>query len=276
MAIEPDKYTNYDHYVDWNDSDNKAIYDKFKSGDSNGVIITEKIAEKAKLSEGDTFEMKLRNTVKSFKVAGIIDGKLMNNGVFILMNYKALPKEYIDSASYSVYFNTTKNSKTVKESMNKDIKGLGGQVNTFEETRDRNIEQNKQLMTILSIFSYMAVIIGCFGILNNIGISFIQRKKDMAVLSSVGMTKGQRAIMIIVESILSVIWAVVIVTPLSYLTSSLMAKISESIGLPLDVKFNISYLPVVIVVSLALVFLATIPVLFKSRKLSIMQELKYE
>ncbi|QAA33992.1 ABC transporter permease [Clostridium manihotivorum] len=276
MAIEPDKYTNYDHYIDWNDSDNKVVYDKFKAGDSNGVIITDKIAEKAKLAKGDTFDMKLRNTVKSFKVAGVIDGKLMNNGVFILMNYKALPKEYIDSASYSVYFNTSKSSKTVKENMNKEIKGLGGQVNTFEETKDRNIEQNKQLMTILSIFSYMAVIIGCFGILNNIGISFIQRKKDMAVLSSVGMTKGQRAIMIIVESILSVIWAVLIVTPLSYLTSSLMSKISESIGLPLDVQFNISYLPVVVVVSLALVFLATIPVLFKSRKLSIMQELKYE
>jgi putative ABC transport system permease protein len=276
MAVEPDKYTDYDHYIDWQEKSNKDIYDKFKFGASDEVILSRKVAEKTKLALGDTFDMKLRNTTKAYKIAGIVDGKMLNNGIFILMNYKGLPKEYYDSASYSIYFNTSKSSKDIKEVINKEVKGLGGQVRTFEETRDRNIEQNDQLMTILSIFSYMAVVIGCFGILNNIGISFIQRKKDMAVLSSVGMTKGQRGVMIIVESILSVIWAVVIVTPLAYLTSSLMSKITDKIGLPLDIKFNISYMPIVLSVSLILVFLATLPVLFKSRKLSIIEELKYE
>lgn len=276
MGIDPNKYLTWDNYLNWKDKTNEEIYNRFRDGNSNDVILSEKVAKKADLVVGDKINIKLRNTTKEYKVAGIVDGKLMNNGTFILMKYKDLPQEYLISASYSVLMDTIKSPKEVKESVKKNIKALGGETKTFEETRASNIEQNKQLMDILSIFSYMAVVIGSFGILNNIGISFIQRKRDMAVLSSVGMNKGQRARMLVIESILSVFWAAVIVTPFSYLGISIVSKITNAIGFALDVSFNLSYMPIVTGVSFLIVIIATLPVLFKSRKLSIIEELKYE
>lgn len=272
MGIEPDKYLDFDNYLNWD----KEEYKEFENGSLNDVVITEKIAEKVKLKKGDSFDMKVGTTNKSYNVVGIIDGKLYNNGAVVFINYKGLPKEYVDSASIQFYLNTTGRSADVKENINKKIRALGGSVLTFEETKARNVENNKQLTDILSIFSFMSVVIGAFGVLNNIGISFIQRKKDLAVLSSVGMSKFQRNKMLIIESILTVVWSIIIVTPFSYLGMSIMSKISKLLGFDMEVVFNIKFVPVIFLVSLAIVLIATIPVLLKSKKLSIIEELKYE
>lgn len=276
IGIEPDKYLDYDKYVEWDKKEYADIFSDFKNGDLNEVILSQKLAEKAKLKAGDSFKMQLRNNTKEYKVVGIVDGKLYFNGVFMLMNFQGLPKEYITGAAVELFLNTSEDAAKVKEDINKSIKKLGGRVLTFEETRDRNIESNKQLMDILSIFSFMAVVIGSFGVLNNIGISFIQRKKDLAVLSSVGMSKFQRAKMLIIESILTVLWSIIIVIPFSYLVISIVTKITKLIGFDMEVYFNLSFMPITFGVSLLLVLFATIPILFKSKKLSIIEELKYE
>jgi len=229
MGIEPDKYLDFDNYLNWD----KEEYKKFKNGSLNDVVITEKIAEKVKLKKGDSFDMKVGTTNKSYNVV------LYNGGSVVFINYKGLPKEYVDSASIQFYLNTTGRSADVKENINKKIRALGGSVLTFEETKARNVENNKQLTDILSIFSFMSVVIGAFGVLNNIGISFIQRKKDLAVLSSVGMSKFQRNKMLIIESVLTVVWSIIIVTPFSYLGMSIMSKISKLLGFDMEVVFNI-------------------------------------
>lgn len=276
MGIDPDKYRSYDNYIDWDKEEYIKIFEEFKSGDLNGVILSKKIAEKLKLKVGDNFDMKLRATTENYKVVGVVDGKLMNNGVFLLINFQGLPKEYRERAPISLILNTSADAAKVKENINKSIRELGGTVSTYEETRDKNIEANKMLINILSIFSFMAVVIGSFGVLNNIGISFIQRKKDLAVLSSVGMSNIQRGKMIINESILTVVWSTIIVIPFSYLVISILSKITKLIGFDMDVSFNINFVPITFIVSLILVLIATIPVLFKSKKLSIIEELKYE
>lgn len=276
MGIDPDKYLDYDKYVDWDSKEYSNIFEKFKNGDLNGVILSKKVAEKLDLKAGEDFKMKINTTTKSYNVVGVVDGKLYNNGLFIMINFEGLPKDYIEGAPLSLILNTSSDSAIVKENINKSIRELGGVVSTFEETRERNIEGNEQLMNILSIFSFMSVVIGAFGVLNNIGISFIQRKKDLAVLSSVGMSNFQRAKMLIIESVLAVLWATIIIIPFSYLVISILSKITKLIGFDMDVYFNINFMPITFVVSLVLVLIATIPVLFKSKKLSIIEELKYE
>lgn len=276
ISIDPDKYLDYDKYVDWGSKEYSNIFGKFKNGNLNGVILSKKVAEKLSLKAGDDFKMKINTTTKSYNVVGVVEGKLYNNGVFILLNFEALPKDYKEGAPLSLILNTSSDSTKVKNNVNKKIRELGGVVSTYEETRDRNIKNNEMLMNILSIFSFMSVIIGAFGVLNNIGISFIQRKKDLAVLSSVGMSNTQRTKMLIIESVLAVVWSTIIIIPFSYLVISILSKIVKLIGFDMDVSFNIKFLPIIFVVSLMLVLLATMPVLFKSKKLSIIEELKYE
>ena len=276
IGVEPDKYLDYDHYIDWDKKEYTDIFNDFKKGADNEVIVSEKIAEKLNLKAGDNFDIKLGSNTKNYKVTGIVNAKLYNNGTVIFAKLKDLPKEFSEGYSTELSLNTNKDAASVKEDINKEIRKLGGSVMTFEETKELNLEQNKQLMNILSIFSFMAVVIGAFGVLNNIGISFIQRKKDLAVLSSVGMSKFQRARMLTIESILTVLWSTIIIIPFSYLSISIITKITKLIGFDMEVYFNLSFVPVTFVVSLILVLIATLPVLLRSRKLSIIEELKYE
>lgn len=138
------------------------------------------------------------------------------------------------------------------------------------------MQKNEQLMRILNIFSFMAIIISSFGILSNIGISFIQRRRSLAVVNSLGMTRTQSLNMLLVESIVSIFWATFIVTLYGGLGLSLISKIVNLIGVPLNIGFNIKFIPIIFIASLCIVLLATVPVLIKNKNISIVQELKYE
>ena len=52
------------------------------------------------------------------------------------------------------------------------------------------------------IFSYLAIAISAIGIFNNIVICFHQRRKEFAVMASVGMNAGKRKRLILTESML--------------------------------------------------------------------------
>ena len=141
---------------------------------------------------------------------------------------------------------------------------------------ERNLEGNRQMMNILSVFSIMAVVIGAFGALNNIIISFIQRKKDLAILSSLGMTNRQRSRMIFIESGVTVLWAILFITPYGYLMARLITAITTMIGLPIPIEFNFAGMVPFFLAAFLLFILATLPVVMKSRKLSVIREIQYE
>ena len=132
------------------------------------------------------------------------------------------------------------------------------------------------LINILSIFSYLAIFIAALGVLNNITISYLQRKGELAVLSSVGMSDGARNGMLLTESVLSVIWAVVIAIPYSYLGLSLLTKTMTAMEMPMNVVLDSKAIPLYAAAALVLIILASLPILLKGKKLSIINELKYE
>lgn len=107
-------------------------------------------------------------------------------------------------------------------------------------------------------------------------ISFLQRKKELAILSSVGMTKTQRGFMLSIESILCVTWATIILVPYCYLVASLLTKITSFLGLPMEIGFRLSLMLFFFIASNIIFFIATLPVIFTNNKLSVINEIKYE
>ena len=147
---------------------------------------------------------------------------------------------------------------------------------TVEEDQKANTEANNQMLIVLSIFSYMAIFIAAIGIFNNISIGFMQRKKEIAVLKSVGMSRWKITEMIIIESILSVVWAVIISVSYVTLGLSLLSRFLNVLNMPLDIEMNFKVVPQYFIASLVIILIATIPALIKNRKLSIIQEIRYE
>lgn len=275
-GIDASKYRDYNQYLDLNSDKNKDMYDRFAKSSERELIITDKLKDKLGKNVGDTITLNINDIKKDFKIAGSIDGKLYQDGFVIFMKNEVLKKDFNFKEADQIMFKTNKDAAEVKKELLPTIKQFGATAMTKAEMEKQNAESNQMVINILSIFSYMAIFIAALGVLNNIIIGFLQRKRELAVLSSVGMPQGSRSLMLLIESVLSVVWAMAIAVPYSYLGLSLISRFIKVIGMPLEIVLDLKSVPGYFCISLALILLATIPVLFKSRKLSIIQELKYE
>lgn len=133
------------------------------------------------------------------------------------------------------------------------------------------------IIDILSIFTYLALIIASIGIFNNISISFAQRKKDFAVMASVGMNAAKRRLMIFAESITGVIWSAAASIPYTMLLCVLAQKLLEQVGLGgMDIRFSWSQYPIYLAVIAFVIFLASIGSMKNIGRLKVVEELKYE
>jgi putative ABC transport system permease protein len=62
-------------------------------------------------------------------------------------------------------------------------------------------ESNESLFSMVRIFSIMVMVIGISGVMNNFAISFMERKRSLAMLRAAGMSKAQIIKMIFIEAL---------------------------------------------------------------------------
>ena len=252
------------------------LFRSFDESSDSEIIITDKLKRALNVNVGDKITIDVNDIKKKLKIIGTIDGKVYDNGTFILMKNDAMKKEFNIKEANQIAFKTTKSPESVKKELKTVVKNFGATATTRDEFQKQNLDQNQMLINVLSIFSYLAIFIAALGVLNNITISFLQRKGELAVLSSVGMSDGARNGMLLTESVLSVIWAVVISIPYSYLGLSLLTKTMTAMEMPMKIVLDIKAVPIYAVAALVLILLASLPILLKGKKLSIINELKYE
>ena len=153
---------------------------------------------------------------------------------------------------------------------------MGATYISREDMMEENVKSNQMIIDILSIFSYLALVITSIGILNNISISFQQRRKEFAVMTSVGMNRSKRKRLVLTESMTSVFWSIVIAVPFTVMVNGIMEKLMKYVDMPMNVAFDWKSLPVYAAVAVVVVLIATLSTMRKSRKLNVVAELKYE
>lgn len=276
MGIDPLKYRDFNPYLGFGQGVNKDIYDSFLKDTQGKIIVSENIARASGVKGGDIVLLEINGRTEEYEIAGIVDGKLYYNGSFIMIDNKDLRQVFNYLFVNSIYFHTSSGAGHMASDLQEIARGYGATVVSVDEAMEANLRGNRQMMNVLSVFSIIAVLIGALGALNNIIISFIQRKRDLAILSSVGMTSGQRGRMILNESAMTVLWAVVFITPYGYLMARLITAVTTFIGLPIPVEFDLSNILPFYLAALVLFILATIPAVMKNKKLSLAREIQYE
>jgi putative ABC transport system permease protein len=156
------------------------------------------------------------------------------------------------------------------------LKGLGVSIITKAEMAKSNKENNKQMTNILGIFSYITMVIGAFGIIGNVSISFIQRKKDIAVISSAGLSKGGRGYMILLESVFQALIGIAIALVAAWGINLCLEDVFKFLTIDLELRYPFESIGTIVIATMMLMLLTSLSTLFKSKKLQIVQELKYE
>jgi len=275
-GVDSKKYQKFNGYLELDNEKNSEMYKKFDESTGSEIIITDKLKKALNVNVEDKITIEVNGIKKDLKIIGTMAGKTYNNGTFILMKNDLMEKEFNIKEASQITFKTTKAPAVVKNELKTVVKDFGATATTRDEFQKQNLDQNQIIVDVLSIFSYLAIFIAALGVLNNITIGFLQRKRELAVLSSVGMSDGARNGMLLWESVLSVIWSVVIAVPYSYLGLSLLTKTMTAIEMPMHIVLDIKAVPIYAVAALVLIVLGSLPILLKSNKLSIVNELKYE
>lgn len=270
---DPEKYKTFENYVVFDDK-NKEL-DELNNNE-DGIILSKQMAVRYDIKQGDTITLTIDNKKEQFKVLSIANAKMLNSGNYNLISMKAALKHF-DIKYPSMYFiSTNVSQEDAKKDLEADLKGLGATVTTKSEMLKTNADGNKMITDILGIFSYVTMVIGAFGILSNVSISFIQRKREMAVISSVGLTKGGRGYMILLEGLFQAIVGSVVSLAAAYGINILLEDVFKFITLDMSLKYPYESIVTVVIATIILMIVTSLSSIFRSKKLQIVNELKYE
>ena len=278
IAADPAKYAEYMQYFEFDSDANKDVYAKYSSDTNRGVLVSSTVLKHIGKKTGDSVEIDIGGKKEAFNIIGEYDGKVYNNGRTLLMKPEDMMSVYNIKEASAVYFRLEKGAvpETVEANFKKIISELGSIYYSRDELMQMNVDSNQMIIDVLSIFSYLALIITSIGILNNISISFQQRRKEFAVMTSIGMNKSKRKNLVLTESMTGVVWSLATAIPFTVMVNGILVKLFKNIDMAMPVDFAWSSIPLFALVTAGVVFLATLSTMKKSKKLNVVAELKYE
>ena len=174
------------------------------------------------------------------------------------------------------YINTSQNADLLKESLERDLKGIGTYITTKVEMEDRNNRSMEPTTNLLKVFAYIIILVGGFGVASNIVISFIQRKRDIVIISVLGLDKSQRGRLVFLEGLMQALIALGIGLVAVLGINLTLEDYIKSINLSLILKYPVESIFPACVAVIALVAITSISSVLKSRKLSIINEIRFE
>lgn len=239
------------------------------------IILTDVFQNNFGFKKGDTVTLDINDKKKTYKVTGFINTLLANGNIaFISEKYMRLDA---DMKYYSsICIKTTKNAAEVKESIKRKYLKDVLSIDTLGEMIESNQKDASSTFAVLESFSQIAMLIGIVGIVNNLVVSFIERKRYLAVFCSVGMSRRQLKKMLVIEAATIGI----IGTLFGFIACIALLQIIPFLLKPIVGEIEMVYTPslfgaAALFTVLMMIITSVIPAM-KSSKLSIIEAIKYE
>jgi putative ABC transport system permease protein len=271
-GITPSEWKGWNSYIRYDENEDKIL--ERLNQDENGIIMCESTAKKNNLKEGDSLSINFNNNEVKLKIVGLLDSGML--GDFNLVNIKMVKNKLGLMYPNSYYIKTDNNGDELKQLLEKDLKGTGTAIITKSEMQEKNNKSMEPTINLLSVFAYIIFFIGGIGIASNIIMSFIQRKKDIAVISVIGLSKGQRGRLFLLEGLLQGLLSLCIGMISVFGLNTILSDYLKKIQLSLVLQYPVESIKVTFIAVMILMLITSITAVFKSRNLSIINEIRYE
>ena len=149
-------------------------------------------------------------------------------------------------------------------------------VTTFDEKLAGQKATIDTLINGITMIILMGMVIGLLGITNNLIVSFLQRKKEYAVLYSVCMSKWQLVKTQFYEMLSTFIAVVIIGFIGGVLMNIVLKKLLYAIDLRIELGFNFGLFGLLCGVILLILALSSLATVRKVMKMNMLKELRYE
>ncbi len=251
-------------------SDLKPALEKLDEG--RNLLVSDALREKLKLKEGDTLRLKTKTGEKGYKVIGFFDRYIYADWNCALAAERFIKADMGAGEFSAVRVKTYKDPEQVAENLRKEFRRRRPYIQTMAQRKEADMNSNKQGMLLMSGFSVLASVIGIFGVLNNLLLSFIERKHALAVLRSMGMSKRQTLRMIFIEAVTGGI----IGGGIGILAGMMLIVVLAGASTAARVHFPLDTFLLYVAAGAVIMLLASIGPAMKTAGLNIMDEVKYE
>ncbi len=275
QGIDPLTYRNFITFRPLDGSDADELLAKL--GEGRYIIPASMMQKTLQLEVGDTLTLEMPVGPKEYQVIGFYDSMMMNgsNAIIHQQYYRSdMGNRFIDN--YFVRIDKGAEADQVLADIRSKFqrRGVWGQTNQAME--DMNIKSNNQFFVILKGFSLLAMVIGVFGVFNNYVISFIERRRSLAIMKSVGMSRRQVIKMIFAEAItggciagaVGVLGAILMLLGVPYLM--------DATNVPIGIHFVNSFFVTAIQGGMLIAVLASLSPALKNARMNIVEAIKYE
>lgn len=235
------------------------------------LVVAESILQKFNVQVGESLILDTSKGPKAYKIIGVTTVSPSS----ALAGAKYVRNDFSLSQYQYAYIKSG-----IPEEAVKNLKDLYGDKGNYTGTLQEEIDQTKAvfgtLFGIMQGFAVILLIIGIFGIINNLTINFIQRRRAIAMYKSVGMSKVQLRRITVIEAVTSGIFGGFLGTGTTLLELLLVKRImSASVGIvPME------YPPLLFIGTFLIGVLVTlagsIAPLVKGERLQIIEAIKFE
>ena len=203
MAVEPLAYNEVTSFV-FDQTDNgvseEAALLEMEGGDT--IFVSSVMAEKYGLSPGDSLDLFTKTGKRPF-VIGAVVVDFYNNGLVIDGSWADMRRHFRlnDANAYMVKVNEGTSVDTVKA----DIDDLfGARYHLIVESNLAIQERVNVLMdqaySMFDILALIAMVVAFLGITNTLTMNVMERIREIGMLRSIGMSRGQVILMVLAEA----------------------------------------------------------------------------
>jgi putative ABC transport system permease protein len=262
----------------------------FKKGDpqkilketmaSDGVLITENLEIRYGFEPGDKITLNTPTGIRSFLIHGIYYDYSNDLGV-VLMD-RALYKKVWGEAYIStlgIYLEPGADPQAVAGAIRDKFSASDYlMVMSGQDLRDKAMITFRQTFRIFFALEIIAMIVALLGITNSLLISIMNRRREIAVLRSIGALKGQIRQMIVIEAGLMGFIGNILGILAGIFISLIMVFVitKQSFGWSIQYRFHVPYLLLSVVPVLVTSFLAGYFPAHRAAGLPLSEALRYE
>lgn len=274
QGVDPNKHLDYVNIS----TKEKNIKELLKQlNEERNIIITYTLRDELGLKKGDNLKLKTERGNISYKVIGYFDSKRYS-GSYGLIGEKYIKSDMGKKEYSRLYIKTSKNHEEVAERIREKFKRRYAYVTTLEAQKQENLQSMGKIMGIFKGFGILALVIGVFGVFNNLIINFIERKRSLAILRSIGMNKKQSIKIIFIEAFTGGLIGSLVGLSMGGLLVWAVCKVFETLGGSMGDFVHISSANLIgaLLAGITITIVASIIPALKSSKLNIIESIKYE
>ncbi|NMS89402.1 FtsX-like permease family protein [Clostridioides difficile] len=257
--------------INYTNSDTKEqVIESFE--DKRSVILNEDTLKKLGLSIGDTVTLSNDKYEFSYKILGSFKSRASDVEAIIPSNYAISD---FDKTNYGFLAYTAVNPDAVMIQIRDLFGDTPNWSRTVEEFNNDSLKTISSFLSPMNKITYFIFILATVGIINNLLINYIQKRRSIAMYKSVGQSDKQNVKMTLIEGFTSGLLGSIIGIVISIMeiqTIFIVAGPKISMSPKLDFKTFI----IIGLLGIVVTLIGSVVPIVKGKKMNLVEEIKFE